>query len=179
MTATTSKPASAQRLGPLGVAAHVGQRRVVALALDLDHQRQALVAEVDPADPVVAPHLDLAPQPRLAGPGEHLLEAPFEPAVGRDVAVAPLVEQGAQQAHAVAALRRQLVEGAAKRPRRQQAPPPHVVEHEGRPLGVLAAAQLKHGDLRPDHGHAVEHGHVVVAEPGDLVHDRPAPDRGR
>ncbi len=54
-------PAGGKRSQPAGVVGPIEQGGVVALALDLDDEREPLVQEVDAADPVVVAQVDLAP----------------------------------------------------------------------------------------------------------------------
>ena len=145
---------------------------MVQLALHLDHQRKLRVTEVDPADPPVAAGVDLPAHAWLAGTLEHGLEPPLEVAIGWHVIVAALVEQLAHGPDAVAALLGELVERAAQRPARREAPPPQVVERPGSAVGVLVGAQLQHHQLGPDDWHPIEDGDVVGAQAGELVQHR-------
>ena len=99
-----------QRRQPLRVVVPVDQRRVVALALHLDDERKVLVLEVDTRHPVIAAAVDLATHRRLARALQHGLEPALEVAVGRDIVVAPALEQLTHHAHSCTALDGELVE---------------------------------------------------------------------
>ena len=82
-----------ERSQPELVGLPVDERRVVLLALHLDDERQTIVAEVDPSDPVLAAGVHLATHRRLARLPEDRFEASLEPALRRDVVVATFVEE--------------------------------------------------------------------------------------
>src|SRR5262249_38242105 len=122
-----------QRGQARGVGDAVGQRGVVVLALDLDHERQAFGPEVDPPDPAVAAAVDLAAHGRQTRVAQQGGEPLLEVARRGHVVVAPLVEQAPQHGETAAPTGAGVAHQGPERAAGEQPPAPGVVEGPGRP----------------------------------------------
>jgi hypothetical protein len=147
----------------------VGERRVVALALDLDNEWRSLIAKVDPSNPHVAARVELATHLREPPASDDRGEPALEVAGRWGVIVTALVDEGSQHPEARPPLDARVIDEVAQRPARQQPPPPHVVDCPAGSLGMITGAQLEGQPLGPNDWYRVQDRHVPGQEAFDLV----------
>ena len=150
----------------------VRQRRVEAIAVDLEGDPSELVHGVDAGDPLAVPLVDLTIERRLPVLGDQRVEPSLEVARGRDVALAADVEElghrleaGAAAASELASHRQQLRPG-------REPPGPGVVERLFELPGMDRPGDIEQRARRRRDRHPVEDRDVVRRQPAGRVHHR-------
>ena len=151
---------------PLGVE----EGAVVALAVDLEHERVPVIGEVHSAEPLlVVADVDLAAEPTLTGSVEHPLQPTLVPALWRSILLVPFADDASEVHDAVAAAPSHHLEDTTERARGADAQGECGVHRPGDAQRVPVAAELEERERRGDHGNAVELGDELWRQAGEVV----------